>query len=408
MNKLALLGGAPLVKRRIGPTWPVFGEQEERLLLEVFRSGKWCRLAYGENSSQSMVTRFEDAFAAYCGTTYAIAVTNGTQALECALKAAGVQAGDEVIVPALTFVATATAVLLVGAKPVIVDVDPATYNMDPAAMAAVVNARTKAIIPVHNGGYPADMDRINAVAAKHKLTVIEDCAHAHGSEWKGRRAGSLGHMGCYSFQQGKTMTAGEGGIVLTSDKSLADMAYSFHNIGRVAGRPFTDFYNVASNLRMTEFQAAVLLGQLTRLDEQVEKRERNAAYLAEGMQNIPGLRPLHRTPEVTRWSFYYWNFQYVSAEMNGLSRSTFIKALGAEGVPVMPGAHGGPIYHHPVLKASNDVIITACPEAERIGADEALCLNHAIFLTEQTDMDLILAAMDKVSRQAGDLLRMAG
>ncbi|HHW09300.1 MAG TPA: DegT/DnrJ/EryC1/StrS family aminotransferase [Firmicutes bacterium] len=408
MSTLALLGGEPIVKKRLGSTWPVFGAAEEKLLMEAFRSGKWCRLVYKEKDVQSMVTRFEDAFAAYCGTAYAVAVTNGTQALECALKAAGVKPGEEVIVPALTFVATATAVLLVGAKPVIVDVDPATYNMNPAAAEAAITPRTKAIIPVHNGGYPADMDRINAIAAKYGLRVIEDCAHAHGSEWKGKRAGSLGHFGCFSFQQGKTMTAGEGGIVLTNDKELADLAYSFHNIGRVAGRPFTDFYNVASNLRMTEFQGAVLLGQLSRLDEQIEIRERNIAYLAEGMQTIAGVKPLRRTPEVTRWSFYYWNFHYRAAELDNLPRHVFIEAMEAEGVPVMRGAHGNPIYHHPVLKTNSDVIVADCPEAERIAATEALALGHAVLLAEKEDMDLILAAMEKISHHAGELLKRVG
>ena len=410
MSQLALFGGPPVASRPVRKPWPVFDEAEEALLLRAFRSGKWCRLAHDENPQESLVTQFEDAFARYVGAKFAIAVTNGTQALECALKAAGVRPGDEVIVPALTFVATATAVVLVGATPVIVDVDPETYNMDPEAFRQAITRRTKAVIPVHNGGYPCDMDRIGEIAREHGLFVVEDCAHAHGSEGNGRRTGSLGHFGCFSFQQGKTMTAGEGGIVLSSDETLAAAAYSTHNIGRIAGRPAADttFQIVASNLRMTEFQGAILLGQLSRLDAQIATREANIAYLAREMAAIPGIRPLARDPRVTRWSFYYWNFKYVQEEFEGVPRSLFIRAMNAEGIPVNRGAHGVPIYRHQALQHAGIARVAPCPQADRVADTEALSLPHACFLGGREEMDLILEAMRKVRRNAGELARRAG
>ena len=419
MAKLAIHGGEPVVKRPLDKGWPIFDECEEKGLLEVLRSGHWWR--GGLEPSESKVSQFEDRFASYCQAEHGIAITNGTQALECALKAAGVEAGDEVIVPALTFVATATAVALVNAVPIIVDVDPKTYNISPDAIEDAITEKTRAILPVHNGGYPCDMDAISEIADKHDLMVIEDCAHAHGSEWKGKRCGSLGHLSAFSFQQGKVMTCGEGGIVLTSDAELSEKAYSFMHIGRVPGRPFYEFHRVASNMRMTEFHAAVLLCQLDRLDAQIETRERNTRVLSEGLKEIEGVAPLERDEEVTRWSFYYWNFKYKEEAFDGIPRELFIEALQAEGVPIGVGAHGEPIYRNPLFQNMNfgrtgcpikcplhgeevDYRKIFCPEAERIHRNEALSLTHRAFLGGTEDMDLILDAIRKV-RENTDALR---
>jgi len=419
MDKLALHGGPKVVDRPLGKKWPIFGKEEERALIETLRSGIWWRGGY-KDPKASKVGQFEDAFATYQHARFGIAVTNGTTALECALKSVGVEAGDEVLVPALTFVASATAIVLVNAVPVFVDVDPETFNTDPDAMEAAVTDRTRAAVVVHNGGYPADMDRILEVARRHNLRIIEDSAHAHGSEWKGRRVGAIGDMGTFSFQMGKTLTAGEGGIVVTNDEELAEKAFSFHHIGRIPGRPFYEFHRVASNLRMTEWQGAVLLEQLKRLDEQTERRERNAMYLARGLEEIDGVRPIRRDPRVTRWGFYYWNFHYEKDAFEGVPRDRFIEALQAEGVPVRVGAHGMPIYRNPVFQRMNfgrtgcpircplygkpvDYTKTYCPTAERLYADEALALPHATFLGERSDMDLILEAIRKVRRHASEL-----
>ncbi|MCS7224512.1 MAG: DegT/DnrJ/EryC1/StrS family aminotransferase [Armatimonadetes bacterium] len=421
-EKLALLGGRPIVDRPLGSDWPIYGKEEEEALMKVLRSRQWWRGGYGD-WKESFVGRFEDAFAAYQHAKWGIAVTNGTQALECALKAAGVEPGDEVVVPALTFVASATAVALVGAIPRIVDVDPATYNISTDAIADQINERTRAIIPVHNGGFPCDMDAINALAEKKGLTVIEDCAHAHGSEYKGRRVGALGHLGAFSFQQFKTLTAGEGGIVLTNDDELAEKAFSFMHIGRLSGRPFYEFHRIASNLRMTEWQGAILLAQLSRFDEQVEIRERNSQYLAQQLDRLGYLKPLPRDFNVvTRWCFYYWNFKFVPEAWDGVHRDTFLKALRAEGVPCSVGAHGEPIYRNPVFQRMNfgrtgfpircpccgtwrlDYRQVFCPEAERIYRTEACSFPHALFLGPRDDMDLILEAINKVYRHRSQLL----
>lgn len=418
MARLAINGGEPLIKRSLGKSWPIFDEKEERMLLEVLRSGNWWR--GGTELSKSRVSQFENKFASYSGAKYGIAITNGTQALECALKAAGVGAGDEVIVPALTFVATATCAALVNAIPIIVDVDPETYNISPAAIEEAITERTRVTIIVHNGGYPCDMDAISNIAKKHNLLVIEDSAHAHGSEWKGKRCGSLGDIGTFSFQQFKVMTSGEGGIVLTSDSELAEKAYSFMHIGRMPGRPFSEFHQLASNLRMTEFQAAILLCQLERLNEQIEIRERNIKYLAQGLKDIEGIEPFKRDKRVTRWSFYYWNFKYKEEEFEGIPRDRFIEALEAEGVPVAVGAHGEPIYYNPLFQNMNfgktgcpikcplygkeiDYRKTFCPEAERIYKKEALALSHTLFLGSKEDMNLILEAIRKVRDNTDEL-----
>ncbi|HHX39628.1 MAG TPA: DegT/DnrJ/EryC1/StrS family aminotransferase [Armatimonadetes bacterium] len=420
MSKLAIHGGEKAITRLLARPWPERDEREEQALAEVVQSGIWWRGGYA-NAADSQVGRFEDAFARFHDAKYCVAVTNGTQAIECALKAAGIEAGDEVLVPALTFVASATAIALVNAVPVFVDVDAGTYNIDPDALEAAITEKTRAAVIVHNGGYPCDMDRILEIAKRRGIAIIEDCAHAHGSQWKGIGVGALGALGTFSFQMGKTLTCGEGGAVLTNDPELAEKAYSFHHIGRLSGRPFYEFHRVASNLRMTEFQGAILLSQLSRLEEQTARRERNATYLAKGLKEIPGIDPIERDPRVTRWGFYYLNLCYRQDEFDGVPRDRFLQAIQAEGVPMAVGAHGQPIYRNPLFQSMNfgrtgcpvrcplygkpvDYTQTVCPTAERLYATQALSLPHALFLGETTEeMDLILDAIRKVRAHADEL-----
>ncbi len=420
MANLAIAGGPRTVNRSLGKPWPIFDDRERQLLLEVLESGKWWRGAYSESEiEQSKVARFEQAFAEYQDAKFGIAVTNGTQALECALKALDIEPGDEVIVPAATFIASATAVILVNAIPIIVDIDPATYQISPAAIEAAITERTAGIIPVHYGGYPCDMDAINAIAEKHGLFVLEDCAHAHGTIYKGKKLGARGDMGAFSLQMGKTLTCGEGGIVLTNDKDLAAKAYSYHHIGRIAGRPFYEFHLVASNLRMTEWQGAVALAQLERLDEQAETRDANARYFEDGLREIEGVAPIERVPGLERWNFYFYHWRFIKDEWpEGVTRDKFMEALRAEGVPVHLG-HLQPIYQHPVFTERNfgpvcyppdtpipDYSNVYCPECERIYREEGIAMPHAIFLGGREDMDLMLDAVRKIRDNIDELAKL--
>src|SRR5687767_346663 len=300
---LALSGGTP-VRTRPFTAWPVFGAAEEQRLLQVLRSGHWGRLDGTE------VEQFEARFAAMHGCRHAIAVVNGTVALRIALLAAGIQAGDEVIVPPYTFVATATAVLEANAVPVFADIDLDTFNLDPAAVDAAITTKTRAIVPVHFAGQPADMDAITALAARRPpahgrgILVLEDAAHAHGASSKGRPAGSLGHIATFSFQSSKNLTAGEGGIITTNDDRLADACRSIHNCGRVPGGVWYEHHVVSGNYRLGEFQGAILNCQLDRLEEQTELRDRNGRRLAARLSAIPGLHPQRRPADCTRHSHH--------------------------------------------------------------------------------------------------------
>jgi len=404
--KLAVNGGTKTIDHTLGKPWPIRGEAEEQAVVEVVRSGQWWR---GTDPESSQVARFEDEWAAYHNARHCVAVTNGTTAIECALKALGVGAGDEVLVPALTFVASATAIALVGATPVFVDIDPGTFNIDPDAMEAAITDRTRAAVVVHNGGYPCDMDRVAEIAESRGIAIVEDSAHAHGSEWKGTRVGALVGLGTFSFQMGKTLTCGEGGAIVTNNDELAEKAFSFHHIGRMKGRPFYEFHRVASNLRMTEWQGAILRAQLKRLDDQIATRTRNYTRLIEGFKDIDGIEPIRLDDRVTRWSFYYWNFRYDQEAFAGVPRDTFLKAAAAEGVPVGVGAHGAPIYTNPVFqhegpdRAPADYTHVTCPEAERVHAGVALSITHRCFLGGTEDMDLILDALRKIRDNVDEL-----
>jgi len=415
MAKLAINGGKKTITRPLH-RHSVWDEREEKALLEVLHSGRWWGGGPG-----SKVWEFEDAFAQYQHARYGVATSSGTQALICALRAAGVEPGDEVLVPALSFFASVTCVLFINAVPVFVDADP-FFNPSARALEAAITERTRAAVIVHNGGYPADMDAIMEVSRRHNLPIIEDCSHAHGSEWKGARVGSIGHLGAFSLMQGKTLGGGEGGIVLTNELELRQKLYAFMDMGRWIQRPDKSVrLNFTSQFRMPEWSAAMLLTQLTRLDEQVETRERNFTYLAKGLQEIDGVKAFRRDPRVTRWSIYYWNFRYEQEAFDGIPRDRFLEAVEAEGAPIGVGAHGEPIYQNPLFQEMTggrtwpircpgypkpiDYTQVHCPEAERIYETEALSIGHSCFLGGQEDMDLILEAIRKVRANTDELRR---
>ena len=417
MSKLAVKGGTPVAPGGLEKNWPIFSYEERKALLEVLESGKWWRGAY-KDQSESKVGQFETEFCKYLGVKYGVAVTNGTAAIELALKAAGVEAGDEVIVPAVTFIATATAVLAVNAVPIFVDIDPETYQIDPEKIEEAITDKTKAIVPVHYGGYPADMDRIMEIAEDHDLIVVEDCAEAHGSEWRGKKVGGIGHLGTFSFQMGKPLTCGEGGFVSTNDEELAKKCFSYHNIGRVQGRPFYEHHIPAWNLRMTEFQGAILLCQLKRLPEQTEKRYVNGEYLAGELEKIGGIRALKRDPRVTKRGYYFYLMRYNEEEFGGVSRDMFLEALRAEGIPAGT-AHNQPLYKNPVFVEMRfgrtgcpvrcplygkaiDYTAFHCPVAERVYEKEIVALGKD-FLLSRDQVDLVLEAIRKIKENIAEL-----
>ncbi len=412
MAKLAINGGPKVIDRQLGRDWPIHGDTERENLMEVLESGRWWR--GGGDAETSRVAQFEKAFAELQDAEHGVAITNGTQALECALKAIGIQPGDEVICPAATFVATATACILVNAIPIIVDIDPSNYQIDPEAVEAAITQRTVGIMPVHYGGYPADMAALKQIADRHGLWIIEDAAHAHGSTWNGQGCGSIGDIGSFSLQMGKTLTAGEGGICLTNDDELAQKLYSYHHIGRFEGRPFYEHHIVASNLRMTEWQAAVLLGGVERLEEQAEIRDRNAKHLEAGLREIDGVSPIERADWVTRWNFYFYHFKFNSEQFGGIDKSTFQEALGAEGLSTGTG-HLAPIQKNPLFTERNwgpacfgdnevpDYEVMDTPECERIYEEEGVSMTHRLFLGGTEDMDLMLEAIQKVRDNVDEL-----
>ena len=399
MPKLALHGGAP-VRTRPFPAWPISGPEEERRLLGVLRSGQWGRLDGAEVSS------FEERFAAAHGCQHGIAVVNGTVALRIALLAAGIRAEDEVIVPPYTFVATATAVLEANAIPVFADIDLHTFNLDPAAVQAAITPRTRAIIPVHFAGQPADMDAITAFARARGLVVIEDAAHAHGAAYRGRPAGSLGDIACFSFQSSKNLTAGEGGIITTNDDALAAACRSIHNCGRVPDGVWYEHHVVSGNYRLGEFQGAVLNGQLDRLEEQTQTRDRNGRALASRLAGIPGLHPQQRPPETTRHSYHLFMLRLDAAQF-GASRASVLDALEAEGIPCSSGygysLPDQPLFRHkafgpyvPGATARLDYTAARCVNSDLIAREQALWLGQNLMLGSDEDIEDIARAFEKV------------
>ena len=409
MRSLALFGGTP-IRTRPFPAWPVFGTEEEQRLLGVLRSGNWGRLDGDE------VSQFEARFARMHGCRHAIAVVNGTVALRIALLAAGIKAEDEVIVPPYTFVATATAVLEVNAIPVFADIALDTFNLDPAAVAAAITPRTKAIVPVHFAGQPADMDAIAALAPRtgdRGILILEDAAHAHGASYRGRPAGSLGHIAAFSFQSSKNLTAGEGGIITTNDDELAAACRSIHNCGRVPGGVWYEHHVVSGNYRLGEFQGAVLNCQLDRLEAQTETRDRNGRRLASRLAALPGLHPQKRPPECTRHSHHLFMLRLDPAEF-GASRNAVRDALEAEGIPCSAG-YGYSLPDQPIFRNKAfgpylpqaagrlDYRSARCPNSDLICREQGLWLGQNLLLGSDEDVDDIARAFEKVYAHRDEL-----
>jgi dTDP-4-amino-4,6-dideoxygalactose transaminase len=405
MSELAILGGKPVRARSFEP-WPQYLPADAQRVQEVVESRHWG----GYPVPSRFAGEFAERFAEMHDAKYAQCITNGTIALVAALQAAGIGFGDEVIVPAYTWDGTATAVLFVGGVPVFADIDPDTYCLSVDAVRKAITPRTRAILPVHLAMRFVDMAGLMNLAEEHGLKVIEDSAHAHGGKFCGKGAGSIGDFGCFSFQESKLMTAGEGGIVITSNLEYFERLQSIVNCGRAS---ITDQFKsrvLGSNYRMTELQAALLIGQIEMLPEFAAKRAHSAKRLGEALGTIKGVRPLPPQPAITRDTIYCYVFQY-RPDPRLVSRDLFAAALDAEGIPC-DGRFYEAVYRSDLFYATPqnspqltigrdhpvDYTQEPCPVTERAAYEEAIWLPQFLLIGKDEDVDDIATAVAKVMR----------
>ncbi|MBL8218581.1 MAG: DegT/DnrJ/EryC1/StrS family aminotransferase [Bryobacterales bacterium] len=400
VDKPAILGGTPM-KLSGTRQWPVFDQTEEQAMLGVLRSGKWYR------GSGQMVHKFEEQYAALTGAKHCLAVANGTSALLCSLSALGIDAGDEVILPPYTFVATLNVILEKHALPIFVDTDRAAFQMDAKKLEAAITDRTKLILPVHMGGAPVDLDAILAIGKKRNVPVIEDACQAHLGEWRNRKVGTYGLAGCFSFQASKNLNSGEGGAVLFNDASFMEATRAFHS---------NQTSSQSLNLRLTEFQAALLMAQMTRLETQSKTREQNAAYLTQLLGDVKGIHPAKLYAGCTRNAWHLYMFRYEKQHFANMPREKFLKALAAEGVPASGGYN--PLNKQPLIKrifatrGYRRIFTDAelkrweernhCPENDKL-CEEAVWLTQPMLLGPRTDMEVIAGAIRKIQHHAAAL-----
>jgi dTDP-4-amino-4,6-dideoxygalactose transaminase len=406
IDRPAVLGGTPIRSREY-PGWPVWDDHEREGLLAVLEAGGWWQ---GDGDAAAT---FAAEFAAYQGARYGMALTNGTHALEAALAACDIGEGDEVIVPGLTFVASATAVLAVNATPVLVDIDPYSLCLDPDAAEAAITPRTRAIVVVHVAGAAADLDALLDLCGRRGLRLIEDCAHAHGTTWRGRGVGSWGDVGCFSMQRSKLLTAGEGGVLVCNDDGLRDLAWSYADCGRESGEWFYHHARYGSNLRMTEWQGAVLRAQLARYPAQLRCRHEHAAALDVAIAEVPGLRPQRRDPRMDVGGRYCYVVHYDAGQFAGLPLRGLEAALAAEGIPTSvsyPAVTDLALFRRqhfaPRLRASAPALDYAglhLPRAERAAAS-TVWLEHRLLLADREDVLDVARAAARIQAHAAEIV----
>ncbi|MFZ4849762.1 MAG: DegT/DnrJ/EryC1/StrS family aminotransferase [Caldilinea sp.] len=399
-GKLAILGGEKAIHNTY-PAWPVHDEREVEAVAEVIRSGNWGGYPFPGPRTRAFLNKFLE----FQGGAYAIMAANGTVTMEIALRAAGIGWGDEVIVPAYTFQATAAAPMAAGAIPVIADVDADNYCLDPKAVEAAITPRTRAIIPVHLGSLMADMDAIMEIAERHNLIVVEDCAHAHGAQWRGQGAGTIGHFGSFSLQSSKILTSGEGGVLICKTQELAAAASAVVN----CGRPPVENGEVTilgANFRSSELHAALAGVQVERLPEQTREREVMVAYMDEALSEVPGIRLLRPDPRITRRAVYRYIFA-IDPAVWGVDHKAACAALDAEGLDSWTGYEAMNHYELFQPRLSRLPVPTAHPErfnfaemnlpaAERACAHEAVWLDESVFRAGREGVDQAVAAIRKV------------
>ncbi len=402
--KLAVQGGTPVRAKR-WPAWPIWDPAAEERILTILRSGNWFR---GQGQT---VTEFEGKYAKLLGAKRCTCTVNGTNALLTAMHALDVGVGDEVIVSPYTFIATYNVVLNSAALPVFADTDPETFQINPDKIEERITERTRAIMPVHILGIPADMDRIMAIARKHNLVVIEDACQAWLAQYRGKCCGTIGDLGCFSFQNSKHLPCGEGGAVVGNDDEVMDRIHSFHNCGRAYGsvKGATGYPIIGTNRRMTEYQAAILLNQMQRLEADTQRRWTNGQYLTSQIKDIPGIIPCKLYEGTTRAVYHLYPFRYKKEHFNNAPRAKFMAALSAEGIPCSGGY--GPQYRDELIEdALTSKNFTRSFSKARLdqyrkelnypGNDqlcqEAVWLGQNMLLTERSDMDDIANAIRKI------------
>jgi len=413
----AILGGQA-IRTKTWPEWPMWiTATDEELILKVMRSGVWSRA--------DVVAEFERKWAQINGAKRCLGVVNGTNALITAMVQLGIGAGDEVLLPPYTFIASAQAILQTGAVPVFVDIDPDTFQIDPEKIEEKITSRTIAIMPVHILGLPADMIRIMAIARKHNLLVVEDACQAWLAEIDNRKVGTFGNAGCFSFQNSKNIPMGEGGAIISDDEAFMDRCYSYHNYGNpygsIIGEVGSGTIIPGNKLRLTEYQAAIGLAQMARLEEQTTIRGVNAEYLRSRIKDIPGILTYRLSDKATRAAFHIFPFRYKKEDFNGLPREGFLKALVAEGVPCSGGY--SPLNKMPYLentfKTQNFKLMypgdyldykrymerNQCPVDDQV-CKETVWFGQNILLGDKSDMDDIVAAIEKISKNA-EKIRLA-
>lgn len=407
----AILGGIK-VRTKKWPAWPIWNsDTDEAQLLRVLRSGIWSR--------KEVVAEFEKKWAEMTGSKRCLAVVNGTNALIASLVNLGIGGGDEVLVPPYTFIATVISIFQTGAMPVFVDTDPETFQIDVRKIEAKITSRTRAILPVHILGLPADMVRIMEIAKKHNLLVVEDACQAWLAEINHKKVATFGNAGCFSFQNSKNIPIGEAGAIVSDDDEFMDRCYSYHNYGNpygsVAGEVGAGTLMAGTKLRLTEYQAAIGLAQMNRLEEQTAKRNENAEYLRTRIRDIPGILPYTLNPGVTRAAFHLFPFRYKEEFFKGLSREQFLSSLRAEGIPASSGYT--PLNKMPYIenafKTKNFKLMyppemldykkymeqNQCPSNDQL-CGEAVWFSQNMLIAEKSDMDDIVSAILKIHRNA--------
>jgi dTDP-4-amino-4,6-dideoxygalactose transaminase len=412
--KLAVKGGQPVRSKGWQP-WPVWDREAEEPVLSVLRSGDWYR------ARGTKVDEFEKIYAEFIGARRALATASGTTALETALHVLGVDAGDEVIVSPYTFIATYNVVLNQKALPVFADTDQETFTINPLKIEEKITERTTAILPVHILGLPCDMNRINAIAEKHDLAVIEDACQAWLAEYEGKKCGTLGDLGCFSFQNSKHIPSGEGGAVTGNDEQLMDLCHSYHNCGRAYGKTRNEFKGYpfrGGNKRMMEYQAVILMSQIQRAQKDADKRLENALYLNSKLKDIPGILTYKLAEGADRSAYHLYPFRYKKEKFDGLSRDRFLKALSAEGIPCSGGY--GPQYHDGLMEEALSSKgykrlfskqrldryreeLNNLPDNDQL-TREAVWLYQNMLLAEREDMDDIVNAIQKIYENRKELM----